>query len=72
MNNSSLTADITAKEYVVGIRTDDQYLIKSSDTDPVSFFKLLLNLIMQETYKVTSDHQYIDPRVILDVLHKNI
>lgn len=37
MNNSSLTADITAKEYVVGIRTDDQYLIKSSDTDPVSF-----------------------------------
>ena len=72
MNNSSLTADITAKEYVVGIRTDEQYLIKSSDTDPVSFFKLLLNLIMQETYKVTSDHQYIDPRVILDVLHKNI
>lgn len=73
MNKTSLTADISAKDYVVGIRNNDgNYGIYSTDTDPESFFKLLFNLIIQETYKETSDQGYISPRVILDVLHKNI
>lgn len=67
-----LISDITAKNYIVGLRTDDGYLIHSSDKDPVSFFKLLLNLIIQETYKKTADGKYITPGVILKVLGKNI
>lgn len=54
------------------IINDGNYGIYSTDTDPESFFKLLFNLIIQETYKETFDQGYISPRVILDVLHKNI
>lgn len=60
------------KDYVLGFTsTDSGIVIKSSDNEPKTFLKLLLNLMLQEQFKPVKDGGYIDFDVIFNVFQKN-
>ena len=72
MDFNNLTQNCHAKDYIIGFDNNKGYLIRSSDKDAGSFFKLLSNLIIQESFKPLHDQSFIELDVILNMLRKNI
>lgn len=46
--------------------------IISSDEDVETFYKLITNLIIQQSYKQLKNDSYIEPEVIVNMIHNNI
>ena len=72
MKLEDFTHNLNAKDYVIGYASPDGYKIISSDEDVETFYKLITNLIIQQSYKQLKNDSYIEPEVIVNMIHNNI